>query len=218
MLAASVPELSAALLDDIGRGDLAIHLARLTSQRIFLEPVLGRPDHVRTHRGRRRLPPPSAAAATGDARSTRRSRPCSTPAISEHALVLSARVGDPQRAREVLLAIDHPDWLSAPDALDAALDVAERGGPHHQLTELRGDLAYQRGQWDDALRLYAEARQQHGQPTAARARKRAGPAVPARAARRGRRGVCRRSPSTGAIPPRRPGCSALALGDLLGAR
>ena len=94
--------------------------------------------------------------------------------MSNSALVLSARVGDPQRAREVLLAIEHPDWLTAPDAVDAALEVAEQGDPHHLFAELRGDLAYQRGQWDDALRLYAEARHQHGTPTAARARKRAG--------------------------------------------
>ncbi len=172
-LAASVPELSTALLDDIGRGDLAVHLARLTTQRIFLEPVLGRPEHVRTtavggtflRRALPSLPTEKLDAAiqallgAGDV---------------EHALVLSARVGDPQRAREVLLAIEHPDWLSAPDAVDAALEVAEQGDPHHLFAELRGDLAYQRGQWDDALRLYAEARHQHGTPTAARARKRAG--------------------------------------------
>ena len=88
--------------------------------------------------------------------------------------MLSAGLGDPQRAREVLLAIDHPDWLTAPDALDAALTVAERGETHHRFIELRGNLAYQRGEWDEALRLYAEARDQHGEPTTARARKRAG--------------------------------------------
>ena len=173
VLAASIPELSVDLLDAIGCGDLASHLARLTSQRIFLEPVLGHADHVRTTVVgtaflRRALPPPPAAtldAATyaflqaGDV---------------ENALVLSARTGDPVRAREVLMAIDHPDWLGAPDALEAALDVAERGDPHPRLTELRADLAYQRGEWDDALRLYDESRSQHGKPTTARARKRAG--------------------------------------------
>ena len=80
MLAASVPELSATLLDDIGRGDLAAHLDRLTSQRIFLEPVLGRADHVRTTVVggaflRRALPPPPAT--TLDRRSAR----CSPPVI-----------------------------------------------------------------------------------------------------------------------------------------
>ena len=173
VLAASIPELSVDLLDAIGCGDLASHLARLTSQRIFLEPVLGHADHVRTTVVgtaflRRALPPPPAAtldAATyaflqaGDL---------------ENALVLSARTGDPVRAREVLMAIGHPNWLSAPEALEAALDIAERGESHHQLTELRADLAYQRGEWDDALRLYAESRSQHGKPTTARARKRAG--------------------------------------------
>ena len=64
VLAARVPELSAELLDDIGCGDLAVHLARLTAQRIFLEPVPGRAEHVRaTVVGatflRRALPPPS---------------------------------------------------------------------------------------------------------------------------------------------------------------
>ena len=135
----------------------------------------------------------------------------------EHALVLSARVGDPARAREVLLAIEHPDWLSASDALDAALDVAERGEPHHQFTELRGDLAYQRGQWDDALRLYAEARDQHGTPTAARARKRAGLLY-----LRGRLDeaddVCAAITLDGSDPRRGGSAAGLALGDLLGAR
>ena len=173
MLAAHLPELSATLLGDIGRADLATHLKRLTSQRIFLEPVLGRADHVRTTVVggsflRRALPPPPATTLD---RVVQALLDAGDP---ENALVLSAHVGDPQRAREVLLAIDHPDWLRAPDALDAALDVAERGGPHHQLIELRADLAYQRGQWTDALRLYADARLQDGQKTATRARKRAG--------------------------------------------
>jgi DNA-binding SARP family transcriptional activator/ATP/maltotriose-dependent transcriptional regulator MalT len=173
VLAARVPELSADLLDDIGCGDLAVHLARLTAQRIFLEPVPGRADHVRsTVVGaaflRRALPAPSPqtidAAICGMLRA----------GDAENALVLSAGFGDPQRAREVLLAIEHPDWLTAPDAIEAALAVAEQGGPHHRLTELRGNLAYQRGEWDEALRLYVEARDQHGVPTTARARKRAG--------------------------------------------
>ena len=173
VLAARVPELSADLLDDIGCGDLAVHLARLTAQRIFLEPVPGRADHVRsTEIGatflRRALPPPSPqtidAAICGMLRA----------GDAENALVLSAGFGDPKRAREVLLAIEHPDWLTAPDALEAALAVAEQGGPHHRLTELRGNLAYQRGEWDEALRLYLEASDQHGVPTTARARKRAG--------------------------------------------
>ena len=173
VLAASVPELSAALLDDIGCGDLAIHLARLTSQRIFLEPVLGHADHVRTTVVggaflRRALPPPPAKKLDAAIRALL------SAGDVEHALVLSARVGDPARAREVLLAIGHPDWLGAPDALDEALDTAERGDPHPQLTELRGDLAYQRGQWDDALRRYDEAARQHGTPATALARKRAG--------------------------------------------
>ena len=173
VLASRVPELSADLLDDIGCGDLAVHLSRLTAQRIFVEPVPGRADHIRaTVLGatfvRRALPPPSPqtidAAICGLLRAGE----------AENALVLSTGLGDPQRARDVLLSIEHPDWLTAPDAVEAALAVAEQGGPHHQLTELRGNLAYQRGEWDVALRLYLEAREQHGVPTTARARKRAG--------------------------------------------
>jgi ATP/maltotriose-dependent transcriptional regulator MalT len=172
-LAASVPELSAALLDGMGCGDLAVHLTRLTSQRIFLEPVLGRPDRVRaTAVGeafvRRVLPQPPVKTLDAAVDALLRA------GDAENALLLSARVGDPSRARDVLLAIGHPDWLGAPDALDAALKVAERGGPHPQLAELRGDLAYQRGQWDDALRRYEEAARQHGRPTPAVARKTAG--------------------------------------------
>jgi DNA-binding SARP family transcriptional activator/ATP/maltotriose-dependent transcriptional regulator MalT len=173
VLAASVPELSAPLLRDMGAGDLAVHLARLTEQRIFLEPVLGRPDHVRTTVVggaflRRALPAPPTAKLDAAIRALLDAGEL------EHALLLSVRVGDPQRAREVLLSIAQPDWLSAPEALDKALEIAERDDVHHQFTELRGDLAYQRGQWDDALRLYAQARQEHGVQTAARARKRAG--------------------------------------------
>ncbi len=205
VLAASIPELSAALLDDIGCGDLAVHLARLTAQRIFLEPVLGRPDHVRTTVVggaflRRALPPPPANKLDEAIRALLRAGDV------ENALVLSARVGDPDRAREVLLAIEHPDWLASPDALEAALDVAERGDPHHRLTELRADLAYQRGRWDDALRLYVEARHQHGRPTAAG--RASGPACCTCAGVSTTPTRCvRRSPSTGAIPPRRRGCS-----------
>jgi DNA-binding SARP family transcriptional activator/ATP/maltotriose-dependent transcriptional regulator MalT len=173
VIAARVPELSAHLLADIGYGDLAVHLARLTAQRIFLEPVPGRADHVRaTEVGatfvRRALPPPSPqtidAAICGLLRA----------GDAENALVLTARFSPPQRAREVVLAIDHPDWLTAPEALEAALDVAEQNGPHHRLTELRGNIAYQRGEWDEALRLYVESREQHGVVSVARARKRAG--------------------------------------------
>ena len=173
VLAASVPELSGALLGDMGCGDLAVHLTRLTAQRIFLEPVLGRPDHVRTTVVggaflRRALPPPPAKTLDAAVAALLRA------GDTENALLLSARVGDPERALEVLLAIGQPDWLSAPDVLDAALAVAERGGSHPQLTELRADLAFQRGQWDDALRLYAQARDEDGRPTTARVRKRAG--------------------------------------------
>jgi ATP/maltotriose-dependent transcriptional regulator MalT/DNA-binding SARP family transcriptional activator len=172
-LAAAVPELSTRLLNAIGCGDLSAHLARLTAQRIFLEPVLGRPDHVRpTVVGgaflRRALSPPPTEAlhdavrafvAAGDL---------------ENALVLSARVGDPDLARETLLTVEHEDWLGLSDAFDAALAVAERGGTEAGLTELRADLAYQRGDWDAALALYGAAASQQGASATALARKRAG--------------------------------------------
>ena len=89
--------------------------------------------------------------------------------------------------------------------------------PHHQLIELRADLAYQRGQWTDALRLYADARLQHGQTTATRARKRA-----ALLYLRGR--LDEADEVCAAVGPRRTRSSVRgpvalpALGDLLGAR
>ena len=205
VLAASIPELSVDLLDAIGCGDLASHLARLTSQRIFLEPVLGRADHVRTTLVgtvflRRALPLPPAA--TLDAATCALLRAGDL----ENALVLSARTGDPVRTREVLMQIGHPDWLSVPGALEAALDIAERGEPHHQLTELRGDLAYQRGEWDNALRLYAESRASTACPL--RLEPESGPVCSISAGVSTKRTTCvPPSNSTATNSPRKHGCS-----------
>jgi DNA-binding SARP family transcriptional activator len=169
MLAACVPELSANLLVAIGRPDLGTQLARLTAQRIFVEPVLGRAEHIRTTviGGaflRRVLPQPAdeTISAMVDALLARRE--------AENALGLAVLVGDPERARRVLLAIDDLERFGT----DEALTLAERAGAHPRLTELRGDLAWQRGEWDDALRWFEESARLEGKLRTAPTRKRAG--------------------------------------------
>lgn len=173
VLAAHVPELSAELLDGIGRSGLAGHLSRLVSERIFLEPVPGRPAHGRaTLVGReflvRALPPPTAALLDDAVRALLVS------GDAENALVLSTRIGDPERTRATLAAIERVDLLVASQSLEPALDVAERAGIHPRLDELRGDLANRRGDWDEALRRYHDAAGQRGAATTALARKQAG--------------------------------------------
>ena len=155
-LAGHVPELSEVLLTRVGRGDLVPRLASLTADRIFLEPVPIRPGHAAaTLLGgafiRRVLPPPDnavlsrivdALVALGDI---------------DQALVLSARVGDPDLAQRVVLTIDRPDQLSATAVLSDVLSIAESSGPHPHIAELRGDLHYFAGAWDEALAAYTTA-------------------------------------------------------------
>lgn len=173
VLAAHVPELSNELLHGIGRTDLSDHLARLSAERIFLEPVAARPGHARASLVggafvRRALPPPAPELLAAAVSSLMRSDDV------ENALALSAAVGDPQLARDVLMAIRRPDTLGAFEAVDDALSVAESGGRHPRLAELRGDIAYQRGAWDDALRYYDDAAEQRNGSSTALSRKRAG--------------------------------------------
>jgi ATP/maltotriose-dependent transcriptional regulator MalT/DNA-binding SARP family transcriptional activator len=173
VLAAHVPELSDRLLRGIGRADLSGPLAHLSAERIFLEPVPGRAGHARASLVgrafvRRALPPPPPEVLAAAVSSLVRSGDV------ENALVLSAAVGDPQLARDVLMAIRSPDTLGATEAMDDALRVAESGGGDPRLAELRGDLAYQRGSWDEALRHYDGAAEQLDKSSTVLSRKRAG--------------------------------------------
>jgi len=90
----------------------------------------------------------------------------------ENALLLSAAIGDPALATQVLRRVERVDHLRSPDALTAALDVAARGGADAWNAELRGDLQYLRGEWDAALTSYAEARTLGDQASPRLARKR----------------------------------------------
>lgn len=173
-LAGRVHELSDDLLTAIGRRDLTTALARLTSDRVFLEPVAG----SGRHRARvsllgaafiqRAMPAPGAAllervvdalVAAGDI---------------DRALVLSVEVGEPALARRVLMVVDHPRHLTAPARVAEAIELAERDGPDAHLAELRGDLHLLRGTWDDALTEYAYATALSGDNSVRLARKSAG--------------------------------------------
>ena len=155
-LIARVPELSTGVLAAIGRDDLVASLVRLEIDRIFVEPVPNAPGASQvTLLGRQFVertlpaPPPEllerialAYVARGDI---------------EAALQLGADVGSPTVALQVLLAIDRPHLLSAPEALADAIVVAERGTPHPHVADLRGDLSYRTGSWDEALAAYQRA-------------------------------------------------------------
>ena len=108
------------------------------------------------------------------------------------------RLGDPALARRVVPDMGRPDLVGV--AIDDVLDLATTAGDDTQLAELRGDLHYLRGSWDDAVAAYAEAARL-GDPTVTRlARKRGHAAVPARSARRGRRDGVRRPGIDGRDP------------------
>ena len=90
---------------------------------------------------------------------------------AEQALETCLRLGDPAVAREVVLAIARPDLLGC--VLEDVLALAASAGDDSRLAELRGDLHYLRGTWDDAVQAYADAALL-GDPTVTRlARKRA---------------------------------------------
>jgi len=177
-LAGHVPELSPELLLRIGRDDLSPPLARLASDRIFLEPVTSLSGGVPSEHAaatllggtfiRKVLPPPSieqlhrtvnALVELGD--------------IAQ-ALVLCVRVANPELALSVLLAIDRPDQLSAPVTLAEVLTIAERGGAHPHVAELRGDVHNVSGAWDEALAAYSTAAELGDGNSTRLARKQAG--------------------------------------------
>lgn len=154
-LAAHVPFLDAHLLRRIGRGELAPLLRTLGRAGPFLER-----DHASDERyraslvggefARRAMPAPPADVLQRVARELiARGEPTG-------ALELCTQLGDAELARDVVLAIDRPD-LVARSALDGALALAERARDDGRIAELRGDLLYLRGAWDDAVAAYALA-------------------------------------------------------------
>ncbi|HEU4842058.1 MAG TPA: tetratricopeptide repeat protein, partial [Ilumatobacteraceae bacterium] len=169
-IAAHVPFVDAPLLTWLGHDGLVPLLAPLGRDGTFLER-----DPVTTDRYRatlvggefvrRALPAPpdelvrrvvSLVCERGDA---------------DAALATCLRLGDPVLAREVVLAVERPELLGR--VLDDAVALAGAAGDDSRLAELRGDLHYLRGSWDDAVAAYAEAARL-GDPTVTRlARKRA---------------------------------------------
>jgi ATP/maltotriose-dependent transcriptional regulator MalT/DNA-binding SARP family transcriptional activator len=154
-LAAHVPFLDAPLLRRLGRGELAPLLRTLGRDGTFIER-----DHAPTDRYRatlvggefvrRAMPPPSFELLQHVVREL-----CARGEPAD-ALELCTQLGDADLARDVVLAIERPDLVARP-ALDGALAVAERAGDDGRLAELRGDLLYLRGAWDDAVAAYALA-------------------------------------------------------------
>lgn len=150
------PRVSADLLTTVGRPDLAAVVDRLAADQIFVEPV-SPTDRV-------------FRATELGGRFVRRAVPTPEPALLERtaaaylaagdvgsAVHLAAAAGSPSLAAEVLAAVELRHLVEAPHALEAALDVAERDGPRARTAELRGDLHYRSGRWDDALASYRRA-------------------------------------------------------------
>ncbi|MET0461315.1 MAG: tetratricopeptide repeat protein, partial [Ilumatobacteraceae bacterium] len=155
-LVAHLPHVSAGLLAELGRGDLAPSLEPIGGAGIFLE---AQPTSAGAYRAtllggeflRRALPRPPAETLRRSVDVLARRGDI------EHALVLCTTLDDPVLATEVVLSVERPDRMPSPDALVGALALAERAGPHPGIAELRGDLQYMRGEWDDALTSYARA-------------------------------------------------------------
>lgn len=155
-IAACLPTVSAALLESLGRGELVAALVSLGEAGTFVEPDPVAPGRYRaTLVGgefvRRAIPPPTAAFLTRAI--------AALDAAGDHAeaVMLCTRLGDAVRTRELLVAMPRPERQMSPESLDAALALAEQSGDDARLTELRGDLQYLRGSWDDAIALYAKA-------------------------------------------------------------
>lgn len=151
-----LPQVSSALLAAVGRDDLAALIERFAVDRIFVEPVTSSVADVRaTVLGRqfvrRALPAPDAELVDRIADAS------VTAGDVGNALHLAAQSGSPPLVVRVLGAVQHRQLVEVPHALEAALDVADRGDPHPLAAELRGDLHYRSGRWDEALAAYSRA-------------------------------------------------------------
>ena len=170
-IAARLPHVSPALLGELGRDDLAGHLAPIGDAGIFLERDMSVADRYRAsvlggRFVRRVLPAPPGALLETAVRAFGRL------GEMESALVLCTEVGDAGLALDVVIGADRHELLSAPEALAGMLYLALTAGDNDKVAELQGDLEYLRGEWDDALRSYERAAQL-GDPGSARlARKR----------------------------------------------
>jgi ATP/maltotriose-dependent transcriptional regulator MalT/DNA-binding SARP family transcriptional activator len=154
-LAAHVPFLDATLLRHIGCGELASLLRSSGRTNTFIEREHGPTERYRAtlvggEFARRALPaPPFDLLRRAVTELCDRGEPGA-------ALELCTRLGDPALAREVVLAVERPDLVPRP-VLDAALALAEQTGEDSRLAELRGDLHYLRGAWEDAVAAYGRA-------------------------------------------------------------
>ncbi len=137
-IAVRLPQVSPAVLGEIGRPDLVAHLAPLGDTGIFLDSDMSTPDRYRPsvlggEFVRRVLPaPPEAVLRAAVAAFVRLGE-------IESALVLCAEVGDPELALEVVLGVERPDRLRTTEALAGALRLADapastRGSPSCRAT------------------------------------------------------------------------------------
>ena len=169
-LAAHVPFVDTSLLTWIGRTDLVRLLPLLGRAGMFLERDPAMTDRYRAtpvggEFARRALPVPPAELVRRILTSL-----CER-GEAEQALETCLRLGDAAVAREVVLAVTRPDLLGC--VLEDVLALAASAGDDSRLAELRGDLHYLRGTWDDAVQAYADAARL-GDPAVTRlARKRA---------------------------------------------
>ena len=169
-LAAHIPFVDTPLLTWIGRDDLVRLLPVLGRAGVFLERDPAAADRYRAtivggEFARRALAPPSSELVRRILTSL-----CER-GDAEQALETCLRLGDGAVAARS--SWRSPDPSCSGSALDEAVALAAADGEDTLLAELRGDLHYLRGSWDDAVAAYAEAARL-GDPTATRlARKRA---------------------------------------------
>ena len=207
-IAAHLPHVSPAVLGEIGRADLAAHLAPIGDAGIFLE---------RGHGGRRPLPGRACSAASSSAASRRRRR---TPLLRAAVDGLRRPRRDGERARAVrrgrrrrrspldvrARAPSAPTCSPRPRRSPARCASPSAAREHPTVAELQGDLEYLRGEWDDALRSYERAARL-GDGAAPRLARKQGVILYLRGLARRRRGGLRGAAgSTAATPPRRRSC------------
>ncbi|MBA3289655.1 MAG: tetratricopeptide repeat protein, partial [Acidimicrobiia bacterium] len=169
-LAAHLPHLSVALLDELGRGDLTTAMHRLGSGGTFLERDVDPGRYQATLLGgefaRRVLPMPADTAVRALEAYLRLGR-------VDAALDLCVRLGDGDLAARVVMAVHDHDRLIVHDNFEMVLRLAEKAGLDALAAERRGDLFVQRGEWDAALASYGRAAMLGDDGDACIARKRA---------------------------------------------
>jgi DNA-binding SARP family transcriptional activator/ATP/maltotriose-dependent transcriptional regulator MalT len=169
-LAAHLPFVDTELLAWIGRDRLGRLLPLLGRAATFLERDPAVPERYRAtlvggEFARRALPAPAE-----DVIRLIVTRLCDR-GDADQVLETCLQLGDPGVAREVVLTVPRPDLLGR--AIDDVLALAASASDDTRLAELRGDVHYLRGSWDEAVAAYDDAARLGDATVARLARKRA---------------------------------------------